>query len=61
MSDTRFSAYFEGSIANFEKRNETNIAALKKRTENTDKKVRDKAASLLKRICKNLLAQTRHP
>lgn len=26
MSDTRFSAYFEGSIANFEKRNETNIA-----------------------------------
>ena len=36
MSDTRFSAYFEGSIANFE-RNETNIAALKKRTESTDK------------------------
>ena len=51
MSDTRFSAYFEGSISNFEKRMETNIAALRKRTESTDKKVSDKAAGLLRRIC----------
>ena len=51
MSDTRFSAYFEGSISNFEKRMETNIAALRKRTESSDKKVSDKAASLLRRIC----------
>ena len=51
MSDTRFSAYFEGSISNFEKRNETNIAALRKRTESTDKKVKEKASSLLNKIC----------
>ena len=51
MSDTRFSAYFEGSISNFIKRIETTIAALKKRIESTDKKVKDKAASLMKKIC----------
>ena len=51
MSDIRFSAYFEGSISNFEKRMETNIAAPRKRTESTDKKVSDKAAGLLRRIC----------
>ena len=51
LSDTRFSAYFEGSIANFVKRIETTIAALRMRTESTDKKVKDKAADLLKKIC----------
>ena len=51
LSGTRFSAYFEGTIRNFERRMMTNIAALRKRTESTDKKVREKAASLLKRIC----------
>ena len=50
MSDTRFIAYFEGSISNFEKRIETTIAALRKRTESSDKKVKDKAADLLKKI-----------
>ena len=50
-SDTRFAAYFEGSIGNFEKRMETNIAALRKRTESTDSKVKEKASKLLKRIC----------
>ena len=51
MSDTRFSAYFEKSIENFEKRTETTITALKKRTESTNKEVRDKAFYLLKKIC----------
>ena len=51
LSDTRFSAYFEGSISNFIKRIETTIAALKKIIESTDKKVKDKAASLMKKIC----------
>jgi hypothetical protein len=50
-SDTRFAAYFEGSIGNFEKRMETNIAALRKRTESTDSKVKEKASKLVKRIC----------
>ena len=53
LSDTRFYAYFEGSISNFVKRIETTIAALTKRTESTDKKVRDKASELL-----NLVAET---
>ena len=44
MSETRFSAYFEGSIKNFERRMETNIEALRKTTENSDKKVRDQTA-----------------
>ena len=50
MSATRFSAYFEGSIRNFERRMETNIGALRKRLESTDKKVREKASQLLKKI-----------
>ena len=50
MSGTRFSAYFEGSIKNFEKRIETSICALKKRTEGTDKKVVEKASQLLRKI-----------
>ena len=50
LSGTRFSAYFEGTIRNFERRMATTIGALRKRTESTDKKVREKAASLLKRI-----------
>ena len=50
MSETRFSAYFEGSIKNFERRMETNICALKKRTEGTDKKVVEKASQLLRKI-----------
>ena len=49
LSDTRFSAYFEKSIENFEKRTETTITALKKRTESTNKEVRDKAFYLLKK------------
>ena len=53
MSGTRFSAYFEGSIKNFERRMETNVEALRKRLESTDKKVREKAAQLLRKInCK---------
>ena len=50
-SGTRFASYFEGSIRNFEKRMETNIAALRKRTESRDTKVKEKAARLLKTIC----------
>ena len=49
LSDTRFSAYFEKSIENFEKRTETTITALKKRTESKNKEVRDKAFYLLKK------------
>ena len=37
VSDTRFAAYFEGSISNIEKRIETTIAALRKRTDSSDK------------------------
>ena len=51
LSGTRFAAYFSGSIAKFEKRMETNVAALRKRTESNDKKVREKAATLLRTIC----------
>ena len=51
MSGTRWSAYFEGSIENFERRMETNLGALRKRTESSDKKVKEKAASLLNKIC----------
>ena len=51
MSDTRFAAYFEKSIENFEKRLETTIAALRKRIESKDKEVKDKASDLLKKIC----------
>ena len=50
MSATRFSAYFEGSIKNFERRMKTNICALQKRTEGTDKKVVEKASQLLRKI-----------
>ena len=50
MNDTRFSAYFEGSINNFGKRMEDNIIPLRKKNESFDKKVSDKAASLLRRI-----------
>ena len=57
-SDTRFSAYFEGSVKNFEKRMETNITALKKRTESTDKKVKEKAAQLLNKIISKQLFLT---
>ena len=44
-SDTRFAAYFEGSIGNFEKWMDTNIAALRKRTESTESKVKEKQAN----------------
>ena len=47
--NTRFSAYFDKSIENFEKRLETTIAALRKRVESKDKEVRDKT----KQICSN--------
>ena len=51
LSDTRFSAYFESAINNFEKRTETTISALRKRESSKDKKVKDTAARLLKEIC----------
>ena len=51
LSRTRFAAYFGGSISNFEKRMETNVAALRKRTESIDKKVKEKASRLLNQIC----------
>ena len=51
LSDTRFSAYFESSLVNFERRTETTIAALRKRVLSTDKKVKDKATKLLKDMC----------
>ena len=54
MSDTRFSAYFEGSLTSFVKRIETTIASLKMRTDSTDKKVRDKAAEFLRKICNKI-------
>ena len=60
MSETRFSAYFEGSIKNFERRMETNIEALRKRTESSGKKVRDQAAQILKRICSKQFFLTLH-
>ena len=44
LSDTRFSAYFESSLDNFEKRIETTILALQKRVESKDKDVKDKAS-----------------
>ena len=50
VRDTRFSAYFEGSLTSFVKRIETTIASLKMRTDSTDKKVRDKAAEFLRKI-----------
>ena len=50
LSDTRFSAYFESSLDNFEKRIGTTILALQKRVESKDKDVKDKASWLLKRI-----------
>ena len=51
LSDTRFSAYFEKSIENFEKRIETTITALKKRAESKNKEVKEKASNLLKKVC----------
>ena len=47
VSDTSYSAHFEGSLTSFVKRIETTIASLKMRT---DKKVRDKAAEFLRKI-----------
>ena len=55
LSDTRFSAYFEKSIENFEKRIETTITALKKRAESKNKEVKEKASNLLKRVCNKQL------
>lgn len=51
LSDTRFAAYFEKTLGNFECRLETTIAALKKRIESKDKDVKKKASDLLKKIC----------
>ena len=42
VSDTWFAAYFEGSISDFEKRVETTIAALRQRTESSDRKVKER-------------------
>ena len=50
LSDTRFSAYFESALTNFERRTETTIAALRKRVESNDKKVKDTAARLLREV-----------
>ena len=50
LSDTRFSAYLESSLDNFEKRIETTISALQTRVGSKDKDVKEKAAWLLKRI-----------
>ena len=51
LSDTRFSAYFEGALDNFEKRTETTIVALRKRIESKDKDVKETASRLTKEIC----------
>ena len=51
LSDTRFAAYFESALDNFERRTETTIAALRKRIQSTDKKVKDKASKLLSEMC----------
>ena len=51
LSDTRFSAYFEKSIENFENRIETTITALKKRAESKNKEVKEKSSNLLKKVC----------
>lgn len=50
MSGTRFSAYFESSIQNFERRMKTNVAALQERVKSKDKKVSETASQLLRRI-----------
>ena len=51
LSDTRFSAYFESALINFERRTETTVAALRKRVESSDKKVKETAARLLREMC----------
>ena len=51
LSDTRFSAYFEKSIDNFEKRLNTTIEALRKRVDSKDKDVKETAIRLLKKVC----------
>ena len=58
LSDTRFVAYFERSIENFEKRLDITIKALKKRTESKEKDVKEKAAHLQNRICNEELLLT---
>ena len=51
LSYTRFYAYFESAIRNFEKRTETTIAALRKREASKDEKVKETAVKLLKELC----------
>ena len=50
LSTTRFSAYFEKSLSNFEKSIEIIIKALKVRVESKEKKVKDIAVDLLRKI-----------
>ena len=50
LSSTRFPAYFESSLSNFDKSIEIIIRALKVRAESKEKKVKDIAAVLLKKI-----------
>ena len=50
LSTTRFSAYFESSLTNFERNIEIIIKALQVRAESKEKKVRDIAIDLLKQI-----------
>ena len=47
MSDTSFSAYFEGSTSTSVKRMEDNIIALRQKNNSLDYTVSDKSASLL--------------
>ena len=50
LSSTRFSAYFESSLSNFEKSIESIIKALQVRSESKEKKVKDIAVDLLKHV-----------
>ena len=47
LSDTRFTTYFHKTLDSFEKRLNTTVSALNKRQVERDKKVREKAQSLL--------------
>ena len=51
LSDTRFTTYFHKTLDSFEKRLNTTVSALNKRQVERDKKVREKAQSLLNIVC----------
>ena len=53
LSDTRFTTYFHKTLDSFEKRLNTTVSALNKRQVERDKKVREKAQSLLNIVLSN--------